>query len=61
MPDEKETTVYRKAINELLEYIETGRPSLYAPWRECDKEQMARILEEILSEPDSVQTAKNDA
>lgn len=28
----------------LLNFIESGRPSSYAPWRDCDKEKMLEIL-----------------
>lgn len=32
------------AVDALLEFIENGRPSDYAPWRECDKKQMADLI-----------------
>lgn len=33
-----------EAVNELLEYIEQGRPSSCADWRNYEKEQMIDIL-----------------
>lgn len=34
----------RAAVDELLAYVEAGRPSGYAPWREDDRQRMAEIL-----------------
>lgn len=33
-----------KIVDDLLEYVETARPSGYAPWRDFEKRRMAEIV-----------------